>query len=150
MSGGGPSTPAGRRPKNGSRRGARVPTEGRGSEIPDRAADRADAVEGRGGAARGRWLALRAEMGRVPRHRVPRPRPCLPPEPRPETPRSLLPRAPTCLPGPPSRALRRRRGDRDRRRARDRLRVAAVTPAPGGLDVADARREDGGTLRRRG
>src|SRR5439155_771045 len=134
--------------KNGSRRGARVPAEGRGGGIPDRAAERADAVEGRGGAARGRWLALRAEMGRVPRHRVPRPRPCLPSEPRPETPRSLLPRAPTGLPGQPSRALRRRRGDRDRGRARARLRGAADAPAPGGLAGGEARRGDAGLLRR--
>ena len=41
----------------------------------------------------GRRLALRAEVGRLPRHRVPRRRPALHPEPRPEAARPLLPRA---------------------------------------------------------
>ncbi len=89
------STRAGRRPTGGSRRGSRARADGRRGrrELPDPAADRADAREARDRAARGRRLALRAEVGRLPRDRVPRPRPLLHPEPRPAAARPLLPGA---------------------------------------------------------
>ena len=97
-------------------------------------------------AARRRRLPVRAEVGRLPRHRVPRRRRRVHPEPRPAAARPLLPRA------------ARRAADGASAdgcvvdgeiviadAARARLRRAAAAPAPGRL----ARREAGRRRRRR-
>ena len=92
--------------------------------------------------------ALRAEVGRVPLHRVPRRRrdrarlaqrpPAHP----------LLPRAGRAAAGRAPRALRGRRRDRGGHRGRPRLRRAPAAPPPGRVTRAHARREDAGQLRR--
>ncbi len=65
----------------------------RAMHLPVRAAARADAGEGLRRAARRRWLAVRAEVGRLPGDRLPRRRRGPDPEPRPQAARSLLPGA---------------------------------------------------------
>ena len=103
---------------------------------------RADARQARRATCRrGRRLDLRAEVGRLPRARLPRRRRALHPEPRREAARPLLPRA------------RRRRSRRSSRRAAcstarsssprgdgARLRGAAAAPPPGRVAREDARR----------
>src|SRR5262249_58574638 len=93
-------------------------------------------------------LVVRAEVGRLPCDRLPRPRPPLPAESRPEAARALLPGAAFAPPREPPRTLRGRRGDRDRARRRARLRGAADAAASGGLAGGEARRGDAGVLRR--
>ena len=108
------STPAGPRPRSASPRAAAplmaAATASRSSR-PSSRCSRSSPTE----LPEGDGLALRAEVGRLPRHRVPRRRPALHPEPRPEAARPLLPRAGGDPPGEPARALRGRRRDRDRR-----------------------------------
>src|SRR5207302_8762605 len=95
--------------------------------------DSADAGEARHLAARGRRLDFRAEMGRLPRDRVPRRRRSFAAEPRPEAAQPLLPGARGPAPEPASTALRGGRGDRDRRTERARFRCAAAADPPGGF-----------------
>ena len=80
-----------------------------------RTADRADAREARRRASR-RDLPVRAQVGRVPRHRLPRRIRGLHPEPRPASARSLLSRAARRLSRDAAGWLRARRRDRDRDR----------------------------------
>ena len=74
-------------------RGRRLMAERSATGFPIEPPDRAHAREARHRAAPGRGLAVRAEVGRLPRPRVPRRRPVLHPEPRPEASRPLLSRA---------------------------------------------------------
>ena len=107
------STPAGLPPKAASPPGGRADAE---------AAHRAHAREARHRAAGRRGLAVRAEVGRLPRHRLQGRRRGVHAEPRPEAARPLFPRAVGHAAGEPARALRGRRGDRHRLRPRPRLR----------------------------
>src|SRR5262249_42792205 len=120
----------------------------RRADLPARATDRADAREARDRAPGGRRLALRAEVGRLPRARVPRPRSLLRAEPRPPSARPVFPRAGGGVPPQPPAALRGRRRDRDRDRPRPRLRRAPAPAPPGGVARAEARRRDAGVVRR--
>ena len=74
--------------------------------VSHRSAGRADAGQARDRSA-GRRLSLRAEVGRVSRHRVPRRRGRVHSEPRPAAARSVLSRAARHLPGRPAGRLRR-------------------------------------------
>ncbi len=115
--------------------------------LPVRAPDRADAGEGERRPARGRRLAVRAQVGRLPRARVQGRRRGLHAEPRPQAARPLLPRARGPAPRAAARALRARRRGRDRPRRRARLRGAAAADPPGGVAREDARRGDAGLVR---
>src|SRR2546421_675811 len=70
--------------------------------------DSPDAGEAQQLAARGRGLDLRAEMGRLPRHRLPRRRRSAAAEPRPQTAQPILSGAGGPAPAPASAALRDR------------------------------------------
>ena len=65
----------GRRPDRRAAVGGATDGRRRGARLPDRAADRADAGQARDRAAAGRGVAVRAEVGRLPRHRVSQRRP---------------------------------------------------------------------------
>ncbi len=140
-----PSTRVGPRPTAESPRGSESADgqNGRKGRFSDRAADRADAREARDRAARGRRLALRAQVGRLSRDRLSRRRPLLHPEPRlrsrsTATSRSSRRRSARAS----ARPLRRRRRDRDRDRARPRLRRAAAAPPSRRFAGREARRGD--------
>ena len=99
------------------------------------AAHRADAGEAVRRAAGRRRLALRAQVGRLPRHRLQRRRRRLHPEPRPEAARPLFPGAARRAARGPARALRGGRGDRDRDATRASTSTScscACTPRPRG------------------
>ena len=99
---------------------------------------------------RRRRLALRAEVGRVPLHRVPRRRRHRAGQPQRAAVHPLLPRADRAAQGVAARALRRRRRDRRRRprRQRARLRRPAAAHPPRRVAGPPPRRGDAGVVRR--
>src|SRR5262249_5742929 len=103
--------------------------------------------EARGRAAPGRGLAVRAEVGRIPRARVPRRRRAAAPEPRPQAVEPLLPRTRAPASGAASRALRRGRRARDHGGGRPRLRGAPAPPPPRALARGAVAPEDPGVRR---
>ena len=122
---------------------------GRGDKRRPARADRADARQGGRLAAERRRLPVRAEVGRLSRHRLSSARRRRrDPEPRPAPARPLLPRAARRPPRPVARRRDRRRRDRRRRRRRPRLRRPAAAPAPGGVAGRQAGGRDAGVLRR--
>ncbi len=88
--------------------------------LPDRAPDRADARQAPAGDPDRRRVALRAEVGRVSRPRLPGRGRGLHPEPGPQAPEPILPRArgAPARDRPAERPLRARRRDRHRLRGR--------------------------------
>src|SRR5947207_1803867 len=105
------------------------------------AARRADARETRGCDPAGGPPPLRAEMGWLPRDRLPDEGRCVHPEPRPAAARSLLPRTPRRADRAPAPRLRRRRRDRHRHKERPRLRRAAASAHPAASRVAQLAKE---------
>src|SRR6187399_1602875 len=81
---------------------------------PTQAAREAPAGPFRQGTARGRGLAIRAEVGRLPDDRLPRRRRGAPPEPQREADEPLLPRGDPPHPGAAGEEARARRRARDR------------------------------------
>ena len=89
---------------------------------------RTDAGQAGPGAARRGGPLLRAQVGRLPVHRLPRRRRRRPGQPQREAAHPVLPRAGRVAAGQPARAVRGRRRDRDRR-----ARTASTsTPSPSG------------------
>ena len=116
------------------------------------AATAAQADAGQAGAhdPRGRRLAVRAEVGRLPLRRVPRRRRHRAGQPQRAAVHPLLPRAARSAPRLAPRALRRRRRDRRRRPGgpRSRLRRPAAAHPPGRVPRAPPGRRDAGVVRR--
>ena len=98
------------------------------------------------GLGRGR-AGVRAEVGRLPLHRVPRRRRGRARQPQREAADPLLPRGRRGGPALAARALRRRRRDRRAHRRPARLRRAAAAHPPGRHPGATARRGDAGVVR---
>ena len=99
----------------------------------------ADAGQDRRRAARRARLPVRAEVGRLPRDRLPQRRADAAAEPRPEAAEPLLPRARAGAARRAAEGLRARRRDRRRVAARARLRRAAAAHPPGGVAHREAR-----------
>ncbi len=103
--------------------------------LPVRAPTGAHARQGVVGPARGRWLAVRAQVGRLPCRRLPRRRRDLHPEPGPQAARPVLPGARGALPRAAPGAMRagRRGGDRTRRAGSTSRRSSfgSTRPRPG-------------------
>ena len=108
-------------------------------DVAAASADRPDAREADARAAAGGQGLVRAEVGRLPLHRVPRRRRPRPAEPEQQAAAALLPRAAGPAARTAARTGRRRRRARRRERTRPRLRRAAAAPAPGRIAHQQAR-----------